>query len=236
MHDADSFVPVDALHASVRAVRPGRWSIPHSEVHRLSTSATTELLAAGVLDTPPPPHRRTGYSRHPYPGTIGGGVLAIHRDDYLACPLDPRFDGWGGEDDSWGRALCTLIAGEVTNPRLNPEGLVPPHTAGAHLWHLDHPLSPTHRRRAGKRPHIEALVGRYKEATGVPRLMAALVAGDDPPPPAPLPGPVTFRLRRPVVRIPAGKIRTPANRLHTTTDPVVVEQLRASPYAEEVPT
>lgn len=231
MHDADSFVPAASLRDAVAAVEPGVWAMPHLQVHRINEGHTRALYAEGILDEVTLPNRGAR-TRMVYQGTVGGGVVAITRADYEACPIDPRFEGWGGEDDAWGRALCTLIGGTIVNN--GPAGLHPPHRGDGNLWHLHHPLARTHRNREGVLPETNALVARYKECTGVPRLMRALVHGLPPEPLPELDRPATFRLRRSTLRIPAGKIRASADRLHTTTDPEVAEQLRAHRLAEEV--
>lgn len=229
MHDADSFVTPDALEASVAAVEDGVWSMPHTTVHRLKENATNNVYGDGVTATPP--DGRGVRLRHPYQGTAGGGVVAITRDDYESCPIDPRFEGWGGEDDAWGRALCTLVGGHIEDAA-SPFGMHPPHRVDSPLWHLYHPPAPTHRNRGGVLPETNRLVALYKQHTGVPRMMRALI--DDAPPADPLPeGPVQFRFARKALRIPAGKIRT-LNQLYTTEDPIEIEQLRAHRLAEEV--
>lgn len=230
MHDADSFVSPDALEAAVAAVAPGVWAMPHQLVHRLNEASTAKLYHEGLAgDLTVGRHARLRYA---YPGTPGGGIVALTRADYERCPIDPRFEGWGGEDDAWGRALCTLIGGEIRNN--GPHGAIPPHRGTADLWHLYHPLAPTHRHRDGVLPETNALVARYKEATGSPRLMAALVADREAEPPAPLERPVTFRLSRQALRLAATKVRSGPDRLYRTNDPLLVEQLRAHRLAQEV--
>lgn len=230
MHDADSFVPPDALSAAVDAVRPGVWAMPHTAVHRLKESPTRSLYAEPPTETVD--IARGGRLKQPYQGTAGGGVVAIARADYESCPIDPRFQGWGGEDDAWGRALCTLVGGRITDGS-DPYGMHPPHRGAAPLFHLYHPPAMTHRSRNGVLPETNRLVALYKERTGVPRMMRALV--DDVAPAEPEPcGPVRFRFSRTALHIPAGKIRATGGE-YVTDDPIEVEQLRAHHLAQEVP-
>lgn len=115
IHDAD--VWTDELQRAVDKVAAGApWAIPHQWVHRLDPAATDELLATG----------RPGdtLDQEPYVGHPGGGIVVLTRDTYLDCPLDPRFVGWGQEDDAWAHALTTLAG----RPWRGAADLI-------HLWH-----------------------------------------------------------------------------------------------------
>lgn len=144
------------IAAAVELVEQGTpWVVPFMRVYRLNQRATESVYEGEELS------HRLSRARPPYRGVMGGGIVVIDRDLYAQLPLDRRFVGWGGEDDSWGWALRTLI-GEPT--RLN-----------AHLWHLWHPsLAPT---RAGDygNPDNNALAGRYKDAWQQPDVMRTIV-------------------------------------------------------------
>lgn len=113
---ADADVWSDGLAATVEAVADGApWGMPHTLVRRLSTTATERLISQGVGDE---------FDEPPYPGMPGGGLVVLRRPDYLQAPIDPRFIGWGQEDESWAIAL-TCILGE---PYRGASDLV-------HLWH-----------------------------------------------------------------------------------------------------
>lgn len=120
--DADVWVDADVVAEAVDRV--GRnvsgWAMPHRMVNRLTEQATGRLFA-GELGRPDLPD----LDEAPYLGTAGGGMVVVRRGDYLDCPLDPRFAGWGGEDAAWGQALDGWI-GDCW-------------AGGAPLLHLWHP-------------------------------------------------------------------------------------------------
>jgi hypothetical protein len=123
VHDAD--VWCDATMTAVAEVAAGRarWAIPHRDVYRLKTGPT-----AAVLDGSPVPYERKSCITKPYKGWEGGGIVVLTRDLWQQVPLDPRFVGWGQEDESWALALRTL-AGQ---PWRGTASLV-------HLWHEPQP-------------------------------------------------------------------------------------------------
>lgn len=157
--DADCWV--DGIDETVAALDSHQWAIPHRKVHRLTEAATRDLL-----DGHPPDLARL--TDPPYYGTHGGGIVAIRRDTYLSCPLDPRFLDWGGEDHSWGMALHR-VAGK-------------PWIGTADLWHLWHPPQPEAPPVRGPRarqtipdPSNRALDARYRQARSSPARMRALL-------------------------------------------------------------
>jgi hypothetical protein len=152
MHDAD--VICEGLTGAIEAVAEGAaWAIPHGQVRRLDQPSTTKVLAGGPL---------AGRLCEPaYRGHAGGGIVVLRRKVYDACPLDPRFVGWGREDDAWALALHTLH-GEAWR-------------SVADLWHLWHPEQPRSNRKYGNDAN-NALYRRYHEASGRGReAMKALV-------------------------------------------------------------
>ena len=114
---ADADVITDATEA-VEAVRDGAaWAVPHRGVHRLTEDSTDRFIAGeSWADLP--------LDQRPYLGVRGGGVLVAPRAVLLDIPLDPRFVGWGQEDESWGYALETLLG----VPWRGQEPLI-------HMWH-----------------------------------------------------------------------------------------------------
>jgi hypothetical protein len=156
---ADADVWTDGLPAAVQAVREGAaWAVPHRGVYRLTETATAQY-ATGVyrfmeegLET----------EERPYLGFEGGGITVLRRDVYEDCPLDPRFTGWGGEDDSFGMALRTLHGAPV-----RPTGYMP-------LVHLWHPPQERATRSFGSLESRE-LRKRYARAQGRPDMMRALI-------------------------------------------------------------
>lgn len=152
---ADADVWCDHLDVAVDAVRAGgAWAMPHRHVHRLTRAATLDVYAGTT------PTRDTPTGERPYEGFPGGGIVVMARATYEQVPLDRRFVGWGGEDESWAHALVTL-AGKLWR------GTAP-------LWHLWHPPQPRDSRRMGNAANDE-LRHRYRQARRNPQTMRALL-------------------------------------------------------------
>lgn len=129
------------------------WAMPHGTVHRLTHAATQQVLDGHE------PVRGMDLTQSPYQGWPGGGMVVTRRDVYAQAPLDPRFVGWSGEDESWAHAL-KVLAGEGWR------GSDP-------LWHLWHPPQERMSRRWGSHT-ARALAARYARAR-TPGTMRALV-------------------------------------------------------------
>lgn len=177
--DADVYVP-DGLNLAVDMVAAGRvaWAMPHLRVYRLTSAGTDRLMKTGKL--PPParvdPPRGGGpvgerMVAESHKGKEGGGCVVLTRRLYELAPMDPRFLGWGQEDEAWGRAL-TVLAG-------------PAQRVAAPLWHLWHnpparvgpDAPPGHsrfKRSIGNLAGLE-LYRRYRAAS-TPAQMLALLA------------------------------------------------------------
>lgn len=126
---ADADVWSDGLDEAIAAVRGGaEWATPHGEVLRLTEEATEAVLGGGDPEGQP-------LEQRPYPGVLGGGFVVARRETLLEVPMDPRFKGWGGEDESWGFALWHLLG--------------PPKRLGRPLYHLWHPPQERITRRRG---------------------------------------------------------------------------------------
>lgn len=139
---ADADVWCDGIPAAVDAVRAGAaWAVPHRLVHRLTADATDAVLAGGDLEGPT--------TERPYRGQAGGGIVVTTTDLLDAVPLDPRFEGWGQEDEAWEAALLAT-AGR-------------PWRGDAPLWHLWHPPQPRMTRHTGSKSS-RALWKRYRQA------------------------------------------------------------------------
>lgn len=157
--DADCWVSVAALEGALDALGSAPWVVPHRNVYRLAPARTVALTGGPVVDALGPLARRD-LCRHHYQGVAGGGVAVLTRAAWdTVGGVDPRFCGWGGEDDSLGWALDALCGPHV---RLD-----------APLWHLHHPAAPTRRRAL---PESNALAGRYLDALKDPAAMAALIS------------------------------------------------------------
>lgn len=158
---ADVLVVADADCLSrpggaVTAVHRGApWAIPHLMVHRLDVDAT-EAVYAGA-----DPAATTGRTQRPYKGFAGGGIVIVSRSVYERVPLDPRFEGWGGEDSSWAMALTCMVG--------------PPVRFDHDLFHLWHPPASRTLHRWGSAAS-RTLEIRYKRAARNRRQMADLLA------------------------------------------------------------
>jgi hypothetical protein len=106
--DVDVWTTPTAIRAAITAIRDGwPWAIPYTTLHRLTQNATARTIAS------PHPTTRAGaatsdHEQRPYQGHTGGGITVIHRATLTKAPMDPRFLGWGHEDDSWAVALHRL--------------------------------------------------------------------------------------------------------------------------------
>lgn len=117
------------------------WAIPHRHVRRLTPEATCHVYDDGDFGG--------ALAEKSYVGKMGGGLVVIRRDLYLDTPLDPRYVGWGREDESWGYAL-TVLYGH-------------PWRGDLPLWHLWHPPQDRPSRTRGSATS-EDLFDRYRRA------------------------------------------------------------------------
>jgi len=138
---ADADVWCDGLVRAVQAVEDGApWAIPYLLVHRLDAERKPE--------------------QRPYAGMAGGGIVVAPRETLLDVPLDPRFVGWGQEDQCWGWALHALAG--------------PPWRGDADLVHYYHPPQKRLNRKRGSNESW-ALRRRYLAARRDPAAMRALL-------------------------------------------------------------
>lgn len=151
---ADADVLCDGLPEAIRAVEMGAaWSKPHRDVYRLSEEGTEAVYNGEDW-------REQTLDREVYRGIAGGGYVIARRETLMEIPLDPRFSGWGQEDESWALALIT-IAG-------------PPYIGDADLIHLWHPPQERLSRRKGSHENW-ALMRRYAAARRDPELMRSIL-------------------------------------------------------------
>lgn len=151
--DADCWS--ENIEDAVRAVEDGAaWAMPHRSVRRLSPEATARVLAGDPLSD------GHALAQPPYQGWSGGGIVVVPRRTYYEVPLDTRFVGWSGEDESWALALTTLAGS--------------PWRGSAPLWHLWHPPQERMSRRWGSNAARE-LAMRYQRAARSPARMRALL-------------------------------------------------------------
>lgn len=128
---ADADVWCEGIADAVAAVADHgvSWAIPHHLVVRL-----------GPDDRP---------VERPYPGRAGGGLVVLARATYEQVPMDPRFAGWGQEDEAWGIALRCLLG--------------KPWRGTADLYHYWHEPQPRKSRAVGS-DEGQALLRRYSAA------------------------------------------------------------------------
>lgn len=157
--DADVMVEKDTIDRAVRLAITEPWVVPHGKVHRLSRKSTDRLVESGG-DLPAP----SGTIRQPYEGVAGGGLMVMTPGQFdRAGRFDPRFRGWGGEDEAFGMAASTLIGKPVR--------------FDGPLWHAYHP--PGLRQ---KDPHYEQnreLFKRYQAVLGHREKMGHLVGSSE---------------------------------------------------------
>lgn len=150
---ADADVWCDGVPAAVERLGEYEWAIPHQMVFRLDEPSTVAVLAgASPVDST--------FAERPYKGLAGGGIIATRRDVYLDTPLDPRFIGWGQEDEAINIALTELHgrAWRGTDP----------------LYHLWHPPQTRQSRGIGSDANA-ALYRRYKASRHNPERMRELL-------------------------------------------------------------
>lgn len=151
--DAD-VLPYGAGKAVELVTAGAGWVVPFTLVRRLTQDTTATL---------PAPPSLAGAKTLPadavYRGFPGGGCVVLAAGTARDVPIDPRFGGWGQEDDAWNLALSALVGGHrrVDAPL-------------AHLWH---PPAPRLSRGVGS-AESRALWLRYRTAATRP-LMRALV-------------------------------------------------------------
>ena len=151
---ADADVWAVGLLAAVSAVEAGApWAIPHELLLRLSPDATAAFLAGE-------PWNEEDLDQPVYKGIEGGGVVVASREVLEAVPVDPRFVGWGQEDECHALALRTLVG--------------PAWRGSADLIHLYHPPQERLTRRRGSRESWE-LRCRYFALSDDPRALGALI-------------------------------------------------------------
>jgi len=145
---------VDSIGKALAA--GARWGVPHAKVRRLSIGGS-EAVLQGELD-PFSHHVGLDYEHR---GMVGGGFVMLRKEALVQCPIDPRFEAWGNEDESWAIALTALF-GRPTRG----SGML------AHLWHPRAPrLSPF----VGT-PESKALRDRYNAARRNPAAIRAIIA------------------------------------------------------------
>lgn len=133
VHDADVFIDGPWVNDCLGALFTFGWATPHRWVNRLETNDLHGNLWA--------------LPRKRHEAFLGGGIVVLPRETYLDCPLDPRFKGWGQEDECWALALTALRGA--------------PWRGDHSLWHLWHPPQKRINRRWGS-PESRRLHAEYE--------------------------------------------------------------------------
>ena len=140
----------DDFARAVDALGSHGWAVPHRKVHRWDDTQT-----ARIIDGDEP----QGTASRVHDGVLGGGIVILTRALYEAVPLDPRFVGWGQEDESWGFALRRLAGS--------------PHRGRSDLWHLWHPPADRMNRKWGSEQSKQ--LGKRYELARSPERMRQLI-------------------------------------------------------------
>jgi hypothetical protein len=158
---ADADVWVENVERYVEMIDEGyvNWACPHRRVFRFNERGTDMIVEDGLAPVDVALHRGV-LAQTPYTRMLGGGLVVLRRDLYDACPIDPRFEGWGGEDGAWGFALVT-----VGGKRKQGEEL---------LWHLWHEPAERLDRKIGTMEN-HALCERYRLAADNVEATQALI-------------------------------------------------------------
>ena len=155
--DADCFT--DGLPEAVGNVETMGWAIPHLMLHRLSADSTA-LVIEGVDWRGLPLSSDNRQDSKPYVGFETGTLLVITRDAFDCAPPDPRFVGWGHEEEAWSLALRRLVGA--------------PWRGTADLVHLWHPPAERQARGRGNDANFN-LYTRYRLARHDVKKMHALI-------------------------------------------------------------
>lgn len=178
--DADAYIDpkviVDCAKNISAALAKGKhlWYVPYRRLYRL-----TEEFTGEIIDSDPSHEYSFTSPIKPEwiePGTsvsvnngykFGAMVQIMPAEAFFACGgMDPRFQGWGGEDAAFMRAVDTMYAThEITNNDV------------CHLWHPRPGKDWRTRRWVGQLVQQNArLAQRYGLATGERAFMTSLVA------------------------------------------------------------
>lgn len=154
--DADTWC--DGLPEAIDHLSLG-WAVPHLLIHRLAESSTLRVLGGAHWKGQQLSTDNCQDSR-PYRGHEAGTLLVLTAETFDAAPPDPRFVGWGQEDDAWALTLRTMVGS--------------PWRGTADLVHLWHPAEPRQSRVKGN-PDNVALCRRYARANRRREQMAELI-------------------------------------------------------------
>lgn len=105
--DADVVLAAPDMLAAIKGAQVKGWAKPHRLIHRLSREST-DLFMAGADWRGLPLSTDNRQDSRPYEGNATGTLVVLRRDVFDKVPPDPRFRGWGQEDNAWWAALAKL--------------------------------------------------------------------------------------------------------------------------------
>jgi hypothetical protein len=176
--DSDTYIRGTAILKCARAIEDAQrrghrlWFIPYRRLYRLTEESTEQVLASSHqwpfrFPSPPPVDEVESTVGSMHGHHFGAMIQVMPREAFeLVGGMDPRFQGWGGEDVSFMRAVDTLYAKHKT---LRHDVL--------HLWHPSIGITVYDRMWEGQqRPGSNSrLAERYNRAVGDRVRMLALV-------------------------------------------------------------
>lgn len=141
--DADTVITAKQLS---QGLLQGEWVVPYNRCLNLTQEATE-----GLLDYEDLPFDLLPIEGERHKHNYAGGVNIISRRLFDEVGgFDPRYEGWGGEDESFGRAVDTMF---------QPAVFVPGDVY--HLWHVEDDT----KKQFNQRVNLQ-MWKRYRWATG----------------------------------------------------------------------
>lgn len=184
--DADGFVSASAVLHCANQIREARkrgyrlWFVPYRQFFRLTEEALQRILRSSPkkpyqFPTPPPESCLQRPTASQFGHRYGAMVQIMSKEAFwMVGGWDPRFRGWGGEDNSAMRAMDTLYWPHKTLP-----------IQVLHLWHpmlsvegQDHWVDQFHRIWPGQTGGCanKALSSQYFQAIGNRKKMREIVS------------------------------------------------------------
>ena len=168
--DADVIPELHQIADAIHAIRDDGhpWVFPYTTYINLAQWWTTELLNTRLPDEQIPVvdhDPASGFFDHLIRDSPAGMLVMPREAFHAAGGYDPRFQGWGYEDNAFMLAVDTLWG--------------PHHRIPGDLLHLWHPVGAN---EAFEQPHIHdnrRLFRRYEKAAGNPTRMGELVGVPD---------------------------------------------------------
>jgi hypothetical protein len=176
--DSDTYLRGEQILRCARAIEESarrgyrRWYIPYRRLYRLMEAPTELVLTSDPkwpfrFSVPPPKEDVESTTTAMYGHHFGAMIQVMPREAFeVVGGMDRRFEGWGGEDVAFVRAVDTLFGKHKT---LNADVL--------HLWHPSIGTNASNKMWEGQdRPGVNnRLASRFHKATADRVKMRALV-------------------------------------------------------------